>query len=97
VAKLTIAPAAREYLKEVGRYAQRTWTVRQRDVYLGDFATVFERLRTGMARGRNRLEVRDGLLSYPCNRHVIFFRPDAEGNVEILRILHGRMDFARHL
>jgi len=96
VAKLTITPIAREDLKEIGRYTQRTWGVPQRDAYLGGFGIVFERLKTGAAKGRSQLEIREGILSYPCNRHVIFFRRDSKGDVEILRILHERMDFTRH-
>lgn len=90
MAKLTITPIARDDLKEIGRYTQRNWGVSQRDAYLGDFGIVFERLRTGAARGRNQLEIREGILSYS------FFRRDSKGDVEILRILHERMDFTRH-
>lgn len=36
-------------------------------------------------------------MSCLCNRHVIFFRRDGQGNVEILRILHQRMDIPRHV
>lgn len=97
VANLTIAPVARNDLKEIGSYTQKTWSVKQRDIYLGDFVIVFERLKTAVVTGRNCDEVREGLLSYSCNRHIIFFRRDVQGNVEILRILHERMDFARHL
>lgn len=39
--------------------------------------------------GRRRDEVRPGLLSYICGRHVIFFRRRAN-RTEIVRILHGR-------
>ncbi|MGC4025093.1 MAG: type II toxin-antitoxin system RelE/ParE family toxin [Mesorhizobium sp.] len=96
MAKLTITPIAREDLKEIGRYTQRTWGAPQRNAYLSDFAIVFERLRTGSARGRNQFEVGEGIISHPCNRHMIFFRRDSKGDVEILRILHERMDFMRH-
>lgn len=94
---LTLAPLAREDVKEIGRFTQKTWGVPQRDSYLGSLAAIFGRLRTGEITGRARPDIRDGLLCYPCNRHVIFFRRDDQGNVDILRILHERMDFERHL
>ncbi|CAN7662045.1 type II toxin-antitoxin system RelE/ParE family toxin [Ensifer sp. ENS11] len=95
--ELAITPLAREDVKEIGRYTQRTWGVAQRDVYLRGFAALFERLRTGAIVGRLRSEVRDGLLCYPYNRHLVFFRRDRHGDVVILRVLHERMDFERHL
>jgi toxin ParE1/3/4 len=94
---LTIAPLARKDLKGIGRYSQETWGLRQRDAYLGDFAVLFERIRIGAVPGHERMEIKAGLLGHPCNKHVVFFRRDAENNVEILRILHERMDFVRHL
>ena len=94
---LSIALLALEDLKGIGRYSQETWGFRQRDAYLGDFAALFERIRIGAVPGHERGEIKAGLLGHPCNKHVVFFRRDAENNVEILRILHERMDFVRHL
>ena len=94
---LTIAPLARADLKEIGLYTQERWGVRRRDGYLGAFATRFGQIRAGTVAGRLRPEIRPGILSCPCHRHVIFFRRDGRGNVEILRILHQRMDVRRHV
>lgn len=93
---LTLAPLAREDFKEIGRYTQRIWGAAQRDNYLGSLAALFEQLRAGEIRGRARSEIREGLLCYPCKRHMIFFRRNRQGDVEILRILHERMDFERY-
>ena len=95
--ELTIAPLARDDLMEIGRYTQETWGVQQRDAYLGALADVFGKIKTGFIASRKRAEIRENLLCYPCNKHIIFFRRDDQSNVEILRILHERMDFARHL
>lgn len=97
VPDLTLAPLAREDVKEIGRFTQKTWGVPQRDSHLGGLAATFARLRTGEITGRARPDIRDGLLCYPCNWHMIFFRHSGQGDVEILRILHERMDFERHL
>lgn len=94
---LNIAPLARDDLKDIGRYTQTNWGVAQRDVYLRTFAAIFEQMRDGLITGRVRSEIWAGLLSYPCNKHIIFFRRTDAGDVEILRVLHERMDFERHL
>ena len=94
---LALAPLARKDVKEIGRFTQKTWGVPQRDSYLGGLAAIFERLRTGEIAGKARSDIRDGLRCYPYIRHMIFFRRGVQGDVEILRIVHERMDFEHHL
>lgn len=97
VPDLLISPAAREDLKDIGRHTQQNWGIGQRNSYLRAFAAMFDDMRDGVTTGRQRSDIRPGIMSCRCNRHVIFFRRDAAGTVEILRILHQRMDFQRHL
>lgn len=73
----------------IGRHTQRRWGIRQRKSYLADLVAAFERLARDEALGRPRDEVRQGLVSYLCGQHAIFFRRRA-GGLEIVRILHGR-------
>jgi len=54
-------------------------------------------MRDGAVTGRSRNEIKADLLCYPCNKHMIFFRRTATGDVQILRVLHERMDFGQHL
>ena len=42
------------------------------------------------------VDVRDGYLKHPIGRHFIFFRTTDDG-IEVIRILHQRMDVGRHL
>ena len=37
-----------------------------------------------------------GLRAYPVRRHMLFYIIQANGRPLIVRILHERMDFARH-
>ena len=41
-------------------------------------------------------EVRAGYYQYPSGPHVLFYRLMGE-SADIVRILHGRMNFERHL
>ncbi|WP_107496967.1 type II toxin-antitoxin system RelE/ParE family toxin [Thalassobius sp. I31.1] len=94
---LTITPLARGDIKDIGRYTQTTWGMAQRDAYLRAFTAVFEQMRDGTISGRARGEIRENLLCYPCNKHMVFFRRTGGGDVQILRVLHERMDFGQHL
>jgi toxin ParE1/3/4 len=43
-----------------------------------------------------RFDIAEGVYAYPERSHAIFFRT-WDGGIEILRVLHRRMDFKRHL
>jgi toxin ParE1/3/4 len=94
---LAITPLARADIKNIGRYTQTTWDLAQRDIYLRAFAVIFDQMRDGTILGRARDEIRANLLCHPCNKHIIFFRRTDAGDIQILRVLHERMDFAHHL
>lgn len=94
---LLISSLARNDLKEIGRYTQQNWGIAQRNIYLRAFAAMFDDIRDEAIAGEKRSDIRPGIMSCRCNRHVIFFRRDPAGTVEILRILHQRMDVQRHL
>jgi toxin ParE1/3/4 len=46
--------------------------------------------------GRDCGHIRDGYRKYASGSHVLFYRL-ADDGVDIVRILHERMDFGRHL
>ncbi len=80
----------------IGEYTVETWGYDQAVQYLSKLDQTFGALAQTPGLGKDRSDLRGGLLSCPCNKHVVFFRRDVSGNVEILRILHERMDFQRH-
>jgi len=47
-------------------------------------------------RGRACDDIRPGYRKYHVGRHLIFYRESPEG-LEIIRILHDRMDIETHL
>lgn len=81
----------------VGAYTLKTWGEAQAIRYLTDLDETFAALAHVPSLGRSRDDLRPGLLSCNCGKHVVFFRRDEHGNAEILRVLHERMDFARHV
>jgi toxin ParE1/3/4 len=46
--------------------------------------------------GQDCSDIRAGYWKIPCGSHVLFYRLTAEG-VDVVRILHERMDFERHI
>jgi len=84
-------------LDGIGAYTLDKWGMDQAVVYLTRLDSTFAALAEVAALGKDRSDLRPNLLACPCNRHMIFFRRDHRGDVEILRILHDSMDFQRHL
>ena len=84
-------------LDGIGAYTLDKWGMDQAVVYLTRLDSTFAALAEVAALGKDRSDLRPNLLACPCNRHMIFFRRDHRGDVEILRILHDNMDFQRHL
>ena len=87
-----LLPRARRDLIEIWDYTDRVWGAPQADQYIREVNAVF----VGLAEGRVvTLPVgvgRQGYRKALCGQHVVFFR-DGEGTVEIVRVLHQRMDF----
>lgn len=95
--QLRLTVLAAEDLDGIGDYSLGRWGKDQAVVYLTKLDETFAALAQTSSIGTVRRDLRPGLLSCPCQRHVIFFRRDDQGNVEILRVLHERMDFKRHI
>lgn len=80
-------------LKEIGRYSRETWGKRQSDLYMRQLAARFQWIGDNPNAGRNWPDLHDNILSFPEGEHLVFYRKKADA-VEILRVLHKRMDHA---
>jgi toxin ParE1/3/4 len=96
--KLHLSPAAAEDLENILQYTFDTWGENQFVLYHNIFQETFN---TILADTEGHLsKCRDEL--FPLSRsirsghHVVFFRL-RKNNIEIIRILHERMDFLRHM
>jgi toxin ParE1/3/4 len=49
------------------------------------------------SQGQRCDEIRTGYRKFPSGRHVIFYRSLETGAIEIVRVLHERMDMETHL
>jgi toxin ParE1/3/4 len=46
--------------------------------------------------GQDCSDIRAGYFKIPCGSHVLFYRLSPDG-IDVVRILHERMDFERHI
>lgn len=91
-----LSPAADRDLADIWRYTARRWSVEQAESYQDDLAAAFEGLASGRKMGRPVEIRRKGYLKYAVGTHLIFFR-EAETEIIVVRVLHGKQDPRRHL
>ena len=83
-------------LRGILLYSRRQWGTVQRDTYRAAIRRALNTIATNPSIGHPYDRLRPGRRSFPVQRHVIHYRID-DDRVTILRILHERMDVARHL
>ena len=91
-----LSPRAQADLDGIWDYTEATWGEAQAETYLRDIAHAFKTLVDDPRRGLDCGHIRAGYRKYAVGSHVIFYRM-AGGTIDVVRILHGRMDFERHL
>ena len=93
----TLTLRAKADLKEIGRYTQEQWGRGQRDIYLTMLDDCFRLLAANPQRGQDCSAIRSGYRKLNAGGQVIFYRPVVGDTIEIVRILHGRMDIEGRL
>ena len=93
--KLTVE--ATEDLYNIWEYTVNTWSEKQADTYYSKLKSAFEEIASNpLTKGKPYDHILPGLRAFHVEKHLIFFHPQYEGNVLIIRILHESMDFIRH-
>ncbi len=94
--KVKITDTAKNQLVEIGEYTEQKWGALQKKAYLERIKENIYILSEDPERGRKRNEVKTNISSFAVGRHVIFYIYDNE-RIQIMAILHERMDFESHL
>ena len=98
MAKPIFTKKAASDLNDIWEYTFKTWSREQANLYyntlLSDCGKIAQK---PDSLGRNFDHVKTTLKGYQSGRHIIFFRKLKDGRTRIVRILHERMDFQRHL
>jgi toxin ParE1/3/4 len=94
--RYTLSPRAQGDLDEIWTYTVNRWGTEQAEFYIRQIGRNIETVAAQPVIGRACPEVRAGYYKYPSGSHVLFYRL-MDGGIDIVRILHERMDFGRHL
>ncbi len=96
MAGYALSPAAQADLEEIWDYTSRHWGEAQAERYTRDIQAACEAMSDGTLVGRSAENIRAGYRKAAVGSHVVFAR-ERSGRLEIVRILHRRMDVGRHI
>ncbi|MGV9013354.1 MAG: type II toxin-antitoxin system RelE/ParE family toxin [Flavobacteriales bacterium] len=96
--KLKVSQAAADDLESIWLYTIEHWSMEQADRYLNLILDGFDLIVSDPKVGRDLSHVRKGYFAANAASHVIFYRTDkAAGEIEVVRVLHERMDIENRL
>ena len=91
-----LRPTAEADLAEIWRFTAERWDIDQADRYFATINRALSALAATPSLGRACDDIREGYRRYPAGSHVVFYQI-APDHIDVVRILHGRMDIRRHL
>lgn len=92
-----LSKKAVEDLSEIWEYTVQNWSEAQADRYYFMLLEFCQDIADGKAATKKYFEIYADLFGTRAGRHIIFFRPNEVGNIEVLRILHNRMDLRNRM
>jgi toxin ParE1/3/4 len=96
MAEYRLTPAAEHDLEAIWAYTAQRWGVPQASDYLDSMTAAFAALARAPETAPACEQIRPGYRRRKVEQHMIYFRITHYG-IAIVRILHDRMDAARHL
>ncbi|HXO70568.1 MAG TPA: type II toxin-antitoxin system RelE/ParE family toxin [Bradyrhizobium sp.] len=91
-----LSPRARKDIDDICEYTVEHSNVEQAEIYLRQIQRAIETVAADPKIARACDDIRPGYWKYPAGSHVLFFRITAKG-INVVRILHSKMDFERHI
>ena len=88
----TLTKKAKADLKSIATYTQRKWGKEQRKIYARQFDDAFHLLSETPAAGNKCDFIKLGYRKFPVTSHIVFYHRVSQSEIEVVRILHKRMD-----
>lgn len=95
--RFRLSAAADADLRKIAAHTLEQWGEPQRDAYVTELFDAFARLADTPQIAASADNIREGYRKFPQGSHIVFFRKSETHNIEIIRVLHKRMDADIHL
>lgn len=96
MSQVILSPKAKSDLSDIWGYTLAEWGIDQAEKYVRELWAVMQELASNPSTSTDISDVRKGYRKTRSGSHVIFFKLIREG-IDVVRILHQKMDFERHL
>ncbi|HWJ28305.1 MAG TPA: type II toxin-antitoxin system RelE/ParE family toxin [Flavisolibacter sp.] len=97
MAKYLLTSKAVQDLSKIWDYTYGVWSESQADKYYELLVSSFKTIVQNPGIGKNYDAVDSTVLGLHIGKHIVFYRVPQAGHIEILRILHQRMDLKSRL
>lgn len=97
MAKYFLSNKAIEDLSKIWDYTYEVWSENQADKYYELLNDSCKEISENPKVGKNCIEISDEIWGFRANKHVIFYRIIKLNEIEVLRIVHERMDLKNRI
>ena|ERR1700690_393609 len=97
MAKYFLTNKAVEDLSKIWDYTYEVWSESQADKYYELLIDFCKEISENPNIGKNYDEIKKNIFGYKASQHIIFYRVVKPNEIEILRILHVRMDLKNRI
>ena len=91
-----LSPAAQADMEDIWRYSMQRWSITRAERYVLAIRDACEDLVAGTLIGQDARDIRAGYHRLKVGSHVLFFRRSHDV-IDVVRILHQRMDWPNRL
>ena len=88
----TLTRKAKSDLRSIAIHTEKKWGREQRYTYIKQFDEAFQLLANKPSIGQSCDYIKKGYRKFPNASHLIFYRSISNTQIEVVRILHKRMD-----
>lgn len=97
MAKLILRQEAINDLTDIWEYTVETWSENQANRYYDSIKQACLDISQKPDKGRQYFEISENLSGYQINKHIIFYHLVNPNELEVIRILHEKMDLKNQL
>jgi toxin ParE1/3/4 len=95
--KFIVSEKALVDLNEIWKYTADYWSIDQANRYFNQIIDEIEFISNNFAQAKDFGDVRNGYRFSKVGSHLLFFRSTTSDEIEVVRILHERMDIKNRL
>jgi len=84
-------------LNDIWAYTSEKWSENQADKYYSTLKFACKEIGENPDLGKEYIEIKRNLLGLKSGKHIIFYHLISDKEIEVIRILHERMDLKSRL